>query len=137
MLSLRLVDGRGKLDLDHGHGAVFGLRRAQHGGEVLAEGVPLTPGRVSERGVEAGGSEGQGLSETYQPSASKTQGSRMPGYVADCGPAAFRVTRLARRGTDSSRLLHGCYTQTPSPSALWCCPKPQAQWPVSWSLETA
>src|SRR6478672_13739945 len=69
--------------------------------------------------------------------AFKSQGSRVSGYVPGCRAAGFRAIRLAQRGAHSSRLLHGCYTPTPSPSALRRCPEPQARGPVSWPLETS
>jgi len=56
--------------------------------------------------------------------AFKSQGSRVPGYVPGCRPAASRAIRLAQCGARSSRLLHSCYTPTPKSSALRRCPEP-------------
>ena len=56
--------------------------------------------------------------------AFKSQGNRVPGYVPGCRPAGFRAIRLAQRGADSSRLLHGCYTRIPGVVGLAGLSKP-------------
>ena len=69
--------------------------------------------------------------------AFKSQGSCVSGYVPGCRPAEFRTIRLARCGTDSSRLLHGCYMPESKLSSLVPAFRPLLRHWVCRSLETS